>query len=64
MAKKKQSGENYLEKIPTLADKFRWTADENGIVTVEIDNKGFFNRIFNSYTVFFGCSCYRYKSLG
>ncbi len=45
MAKKKNAGENYLEKIPSAKEQFRWTADENGIVTIEIDNKGFFNRL-------------------
>ena len=41
----KSKSENYFEKIPQIREKFRWTADENGIVTVEIDNKGFFNRL-------------------
>lgn len=45
MAKNSAKGENYLEKIPSLKEQFRWTADEKGIVTVEIDNKGFFNRL-------------------
>ncbi len=44
MAKKKEA-ENYLEKIPVRKEAFRWTADENGLVTIEIDNKGFFNRL-------------------
>ena len=43
MAKKQQ--ENYLEKIPSRKEKFRWTSDEKGIVTIEIDNKGFYNRL-------------------
>ena len=43
MAKKQQ--ENYLEKIPLRKEKFRWTTDENSLVTIEIDNKGFFNRL-------------------
>lgn len=44
MAKKQQ--ENYLERIPVRKEKFRWTEDENSLVTIEIDNKGFFNRLF------------------
>ena len=43
MAKQKQ--ENYLEKIPVRKQAFRWTKNDEGIVTVEIDNKGFFNRL-------------------
>ena len=45
MAKKNKNSENYLEKIPVTKEQFRWTADDNGIVTIEIDNKGFFNRL-------------------
>ena len=36
--------ENYLEKIPQKGD-FKWTKDDEGIVTLEIENKGIFNRI-------------------
>ena len=43
MPKKQQ--ENYLEKIPKRNEKYRWTYDDNGLVTIEIDNKGFFNRL-------------------
>ena len=43
MAKQKQ--ENYLEKIPVIKQAYRWTKNDEGIVTVEIDNKGFFNRL-------------------
>ena len=42
---KKNNSENYLEKIPVRLEKFRWTEDESGLVTIEIDNKGFFNRL-------------------
>lgn len=42
---KKQS-ENFLERIPVKSEKYRWTTDENNIVTIEVDNKGVFNRIF------------------
>ena len=41
----KNQKENYLERIPETVEKFRWTEDENGIVTVEVDNKGVFNRL-------------------
>ncbi|MBQ7399007.1 MAG: PqqD family protein [Clostridia bacterium] len=41
----KKQAENYLEKIPVLNEKFRWTENDDGLVTIEIDNKGFFNRL-------------------
>lgn len=36
---------NYLEKIPARHPDINWTADEKGLVTLEIENVGFFNRI-------------------
>ncbi len=36
--------ENYLEKIPQKGD-FKWTSDADGIVTLEIENKGIVNKI-------------------
>ncbi len=38
--------ENYLEKIPSRSDKLTWTSDETGLTTLEIENKCFFNRLF------------------
>ncbi len=43
---KQKKGENYLERIPKREEKFSWHEDENGIVTLEIENRGFFNRLF------------------
>ena len=43
MSKKK---ENYLEKIPQRSDKLSWTTDDESLITLEIQNKGFFNRLF------------------
>ncbi len=40
----KKSSENYLEKKPMRNPIYRWTEDD-GIITIEIDNKGIFNRI-------------------
>ncbi len=45
MKKKQQKQENYLEKIPNVAENFTWDKDEKGIVTINIENKGVFNRI-------------------
>ena len=36
---------NYLDKIPIRNAKISWTT-ENNIVTLEIENKGIFNRVF------------------
>ncbi len=41
---KKKNDTNYLDKIPVHPD-LKWSADENGIVTLEIENKGAMNKI-------------------
>ncbi|MBO5908246.1 MAG: PqqD family protein [Clostridia bacterium] len=41
----KKVTENYLERKPKRNGSIVWTADEKGIVTLEIENKGVFNRI-------------------
>ena len=41
--KKNKSG-NYLDKIPVKNPEIKWETDENGIVTLLVENKGFFNR--------------------
>lgn len=43
--KKKTSNENYLERIPVRNPLLEWEADDNGIVTLEIENTGLYNRI-------------------
>lgn len=45
MSKKKKISANYLEKIPERSQKLRWSTNEEGIVTLEIDNVGFFNKL-------------------
>lgn len=40
----KNNNQNYLEKIPTKKAGINWTVSD-GAVTVEIENKGAFNRI-------------------
>ena len=42
MRKKNQQNENYLERIPCHPSFFKWDADESGLVTFYIENKGFF----------------------
>lgn len=41
----KKVTENYLERKPKRNENIAWTADDKGIVTLEIENKGIFNRI-------------------
>ena len=41
---KKQT--DYGRLRPSRSDAIAWSADENGIVTLDIENKGVFNRIF------------------
>ena len=42
----KNKQDNFLDKIPVRNEKIGWSADDKGIVTLEIQNKGVFNRIF------------------
>ena len=39
--KKTKKGENYLDRKPLR--KEGWSADDNGIITLEVENKGVFN---------------------
>lgn len=36
---------NYLERIPHRPACINWSTDESGMVTLDIENKGFMNRI-------------------
>ena len=46
MKKRKEViSKNYLEKIPSRPEHIMWNADENGIVTLDIENTGFMNRM-------------------
>ncbi len=45
MKKKKKNHENYLERIPVRNESLNWETDENGKVTLSIENKGIMNRI-------------------
>ncbi len=44
MKKKKQS-KNYLDLIPVRVSGLEWTRDDEGIVVLEVENTGAFNRI-------------------
>ncbi len=43
--KKNVISENYLERVPMRPEGLVWTANAEGKVTLEIKNKGAFNRI-------------------
>lgn len=45
MSKKKITENNYLDRIPLRKDGLNWSVEDNGLVTLEIENKGVFNRI-------------------
>ena len=45
MKKKDIKSENYLERIPMLRSDISYKEDD-GVITLEIQNKGFVNRIF------------------
>lgn len=44
--KNKKEIKNYLDNIPVKNKKILWSADENGNVTLEKENEGTINRIF------------------
>ena len=43
--KKNKKNENYLERVPLRPQWLSWSSSENGVVTLDIENKGVFNRI-------------------
>ncbi len=46
MGKKKEViSKNYLEKIPSRPAHIKWSTDEAGMVTLDIENTGFMNRV-------------------
>lgn len=44
MKKKDIISENYLQKRPVRAGHLQWSADEDGTVSLSIENKGAFNK--------------------
>lgn len=43
---KKKNSENYLERKPIRTKNLNWTVGEKGIITLEQENTGFINHIF------------------
>ena len=48
MKKANNFKKNYLEKIPLKNDKLGWS-EKDGIITLEIENTGLFNRIAQKF---------------
>ncbi len=46
MKNKKEAQENYLEKIPQKKEGLVWNSNDLGNITIELENKGIVNRIF------------------
>ena len=44
--KKKKVSENYLEKKPKRKEGLAWDTSEDGVCTLSVENRGFFNRLF------------------
>lgn len=45
LMKKKKQQKNYLDLIPERAAEMNWRQDEDGIIVLEVENTGIFNRI-------------------
>jgi hypothetical protein len=46
---RKNQNENYLERKPMRPERISWKKDENGMVVLEIENNGVFNRIAQKF---------------
>ena len=46
---KKKNEENYLERVPIRKTGLEWTVEEESKVTLNIENKGVFNRIAQKF---------------
>lgn len=47
--KNKKISANYLDFIPKHNDKYTWEIDEQGAVTIFVENKGMFNRLAQKF---------------
>ena len=47
--KQKKDSKNYLDKIPAHAADRPFSVDENGIVEITMENKGFYNTIAQNF---------------
>ncbi len=46
---KNKQNENYLDRIPMRVEGLKWKTDENGLVTLEVENKGIMNKIAQTF---------------
>ena len=46
---KKEKGSNYLDKVPVFQSEHSWKQDENGLVTIYIENKGIFHTLAQKF---------------
>mgnify|MGYP003506606263 CR=1 FL=1 len=49
MKNKRKNAPNYLDFIPRHNEKYPWEIDEQGVVTIFVENKGVFNRIAQKF---------------
>lgn len=47
--KEDKRSQNYLERKPARAEGIMWSRDESGIITLDIENKGFFHWIAQKF---------------
>lgn len=43
--KKKKQQKNYLDLVPERSSALTWSSDEEGIIVLEVENTGAFNRV-------------------
>ena len=46
MKKNNITNKNYLEKCPVISETIGWVLEDNGLVTISIENKGILNKVF------------------
>ena len=44
-----KKGINYLEKVPVKNKNINWSSNKDGLVTLEIENRGVFNRLAQKF---------------
>lgn len=49
MAKKKKISQNYMDAILIPTPSQKWSVREDGIVVIEMENKGFYHRIAQKF---------------
>jgi hypothetical protein len=47
--KKDKQSQNYLDFVPRRVETYKWEQDEEGNVTIFVENKGAFNRIAQKF---------------